>query len=176
MYQLPFVKTINNIAKLDTDLKTLEPKYVNCTIRGDNLTVNFESILVQGEIDAVSNLINTFVETSLHDQVVDALKNPYTRFVDQLMFDIAAENMLMGITQLGKTADFVGLLENPVTLPGKPYPTSLYTALRINALTVAMDILDYYMADMATYEIAPFVTTERFTAIKATISNFEGAS
>ena len=173
MYQLDFVKTVNNISKLDRELRENNPdKYNSLCIRGDQLKIYYSTSLTQMEVDAVSSIVNNFVEVSVQDQIADYLTADVGKFIDRFMDEFAAENMLMGITQMGKTAGVVGVMAEKIILPGETRGVSILDTMESKSLTVTIQILDHMIANMTDYEIAPFITTERLTNTKAKILEF----
>jgi hypothetical protein len=173
---LNFTKTIQNIQKLDKELRanvTTKPTYSHLFIKGSNLEIHFSQNCTQAVIDATSSVVNNFVEISLKDTLKAYMETKVTPFIEDMLYEIQAENIEMGITQLGKTAEVVGFFAAQVTIPGVTRPISFKDTIDTKSLTVTIQILDYYLANPSEYsDLSPFITTERLTNWKAKIVNF----
>lgn len=172
MIQIEFNKTVNNIAKLNNELKADNIKYDSLTVRGDSLYVNYTSALSQAEVDSASSIVNNFVEISVKDQTKGYLLADVDEFITDLEADFAAENMLLGITQAGKTGAILGIMSERITLAGETRAFSLLDTFRTKSLFESIRIIDYLVANMATYEEAPFVTADRLNGFKTKILEF----
>jgi hypothetical protein len=167
MNVLNFTKTVANATKLERDLKsnaTFGSLYNFLSVRGSELELNFKQNLNQTQIDAVSALINNYSDISVFDNLKTFLGTKIDPFVDNLLAEIRAQNMEMGVTQAGKTADVLGLFELPIILPGKTRAVTFKGSLDTGSLTVTMDIATYLIAHPELYsDLAPFITVERIT-------------
>lgn len=167
MFTLSFNKLINNITKLDKELKALVAAYSYCSIKGSNLTLVFTNIISQADIDAVSNKVNNFVETDLVDYINANKVKPVNQWVTEFLQRITAENISMGITQAGKTADMLGFYQNYVLLPGKTFPITFKGTLDTGSLNVTLELVEYYLAHPELYPgLSPFIDQARLTAWK----------
>lgn len=173
---LNFTKTINNLQKLDKELRdnaTTGPTYSHLFAKGNSLDVHFSQNCNQAVIDACSLVINNFVEISLKDTLKEYMETEVTPFIEDMMYEIQAENIEMGITQLGKTAEMVGFFVAPITLSGVTRPVSFRDTIDSKSLTVTISVLDYYIAHPELYsDLSPFVTVDRLTAWKSKIEGF----
>jgi len=173
---LQFTKTILNVQKLDKQLRedaVTGPTYSHLFIKGDLIDIHFSQNCTQAVIDATSAVINNFVEISLKDQLKEYMQGKVTPFIEDMLVQIQAENIEMGITQLNKTADVVGFFVAQVMLPGKTRSVSFKDSLDTKSLTVTLSILDYYIANPDLYsDLSPFVTVARLTEWKTKIVNF----
>lgn len=172
MIQLEFNKSINNIGKLSVELKANNSKFDSLTVRGDMLYLNYSSSLLQPEIDSISNLVNNFVEISVQEQTKNYLLADVDAFITDLEAEFAAENMLLGITQAGKTGAVLGVMSERVTLAGETRPFSLLDTFRTKSLFEAIRVIDHLVTNIATYEVSPFITADRLNAFKAKIEEF----
>jgi hypothetical protein len=173
MYSLQFVKTVSNIPKFDIELRALNSKYLYLTLKGDDLQLFFNSSLSQAEVNAISGLVNNFVEIDIVSQLKDYVESSVKPFVNNALYRIQAENIAMGITQAGKTYEVVAFFTSDIVLPGKVRHISLDKALNTNSLTIAIEILDYYIANPSLYsDLSPFITVDRLTEWKNWIVDF----
>jgi hypothetical protein len=164
MWTLELTKTIINIPKLDSELRDLNAKYVGISVKGDSLKIQFISPLTQEEVDEVSGHINSFVEVCIVEQLKEYVEKDIKPFIDNLLYQMQAENISMGITQAGKTADVLGFFCQKVLLPGKVREVSIKQTLDTNSLTVTYELLLYFIANPSQYsDLSPFITTDRLT-------------
>jgi hypothetical protein len=162
MVVLEFIKTVSNIPKLDYELRLLNSKYNSLTIKDDNLRLIFNASLIQTEVDAVSNLVNNFVELCVREQIKLYISKQISPFIEDFTYKIISENMELGITQMGKTAEVLGFYCDRVEIPGKNRAVSLQDTLDSNSLTVTIEVLNYYLDNPQLYsDLSPFITTAR---------------
>jgi hypothetical protein len=167
MYYLEFTKTINNLNKLQLELTGITPKYQSMYVKGDYIQLAFTTNLTQEEVNAVSSHINNFVEVCITEQLKYYVETKIRPFVEDLLFMIQAQNIEMGITQLGKTWEVLGFFEEPVLLDGKTRKVSFKGSLDANSLTVTIELLTYFIAHPEMYaDLSPFVTVERLSTWK----------
>jgi hypothetical protein len=83
-------------------------------------------------------------------------------FGQSLILAAATENVMLGITQAGKTG------------PVMNYTHELVHALLTGSLVEAIAIIDSYVADNSNTKASlyPFITNERLTAIKNKIQDY----
>lgn len=173
MFNLEFDKTIKNITKLDKELKDLVSVYQSISSKGSDIALTFSRILTQPEIDLVSNKINTFVETDLVQYLQSSKVIPVNNWVQSFLQRITAENIAMGITQAGKTADMLGFYQLYTLLPGSTLPCTFKGSLDTGSLNVTIALIDYYVAHPEIYSsLTPFVTPDRITAWKIDIIKY----
>jgi hypothetical protein len=173
MYILSFTKSVANTNKLDLELRILNSKYNSLVLKGDALQLIFDSSLTQAEVDAVSNKINTFVETDISVELQTYIEKEVRPFIDKMMYQIKAENILMGVTQYGKTVDVLGFFNEKITLPTKTRAVSIKDALSDDSLYAVVDLLNYYLDNPSLYsDLSPFVTGDRITQWKNKIVEF----
>ena len=170
MYYLEFNKTIINVNKLSEELKVLTPKFVSYYSKGDYVQIAFSSNLIQSEVDAVSNKINTFVEVSITEQLKEYVETEISPFIRNLLFQIQAENISMGITQLGKTGEVLGFFEDRILLPNRVRAISLKASLDTNSLTETIALLTHYIDNPNLYsDLSPFITADRLTDMRTKV-------
>jgi len=170
MYFLEFTKTVINVSKLEKELLTLNSKYVSLYLKGTYLQLKFSSSLTQTEVNDISYLINNFVEISVVEQLKDYVEKTIKPFVDDLLYQIQAENMSLGITQAGKSADVLGFFLQEVILPNKTRPINIKATLDTNSLNVTIELLTYFINNPELYsDLSPYVTVERLTSWRSQI-------
>lgn len=170
MYFLEFTKSIINLNKLEQELFALQSKYISLYSKGSYLQLKFSSSLSQEEVNAVSNLINNFVEISIVENLKEYVEKTIRPFIDNTLYQIQAENMALGITQAGKSADVLGFFMEQVTLPGKTRPVTIKGTLDTNSLNVTVELLTYYINNPSLYsDLTPFITVERLTDLRTKI-------
>lgn len=109
--------------------------------------------------------------------IKQVIMNPAKKFIDELMEQIIAENILMGVTQLGKTPALVGFLTLRVPIPNTTEQLSILGTITGAApsLTVTIQILDYHIAHITDYaDLAPFITLARLKDFRNKISTYLG--
>jgi len=100
-------------------------------------------------------------------------------FATKLETDFVTENILMGITQAGKTDSLVRMMTKKVDIPGAPASVSLMDTIRAvcPSLTVTLQVLQYHIDHIEDYaDLAPFITLTRLNNIKGQIQTFLGIS
>lgn len=173
VFNLDFEKTINNITKLDKELRVLNSVYLSVSSKGSAISLTFSRVLTQPEIDAVSNKINTFVETDLVDYLQSSKVIPVNNWVQNFLQRTTAENISMGITQAGKAADMLGFYQMYTLLPGSTLPCTFKGSLDTGSLNVTIALIDYYIANPTLWSgLEPFVSASRMTAWKADIIKY----
>lgn len=163
MNKLTFSKTITNVNKLQRELNehpTLSTIFDKYLIKGDNIDLFFLRNLTQNEIDDCTFLVNNFVEVSVKDSLINYLRADVSVFVENLVFEFAAENIEMGITQAGKTKLVADFLRN-INYYMRSY--SLYEAV-VEINTEISNGLDP--------NLAPFITESRLNDFSNKIVEF----
>lgn len=171
-----FTKSITNITKLDRELNanaSYGSLYNYCSVKGDQLTVHFTANLNQAQIDELAAFVAAFSNISVYDTLSAYLKSDVDPFVNELIIQIRAENIQMGITQLNKTVDTLGFFQESITLPGKTRGVSLQSSLDTGSLTVTIELLNHLIANPSLYsDLNPFVTADRLTEWRDKIVDF----
>lgn len=163
-----FTKLVTNTSKLDNELRSnpsFGSLYNFLSIKGDQLQIHFTQNLNQPQIDELSAFVSDFSNVSVKDTLQAYLEGDIDPFVKDLLLEIRAENIEMGITQAGKTLEVLGFFEDHVLLPGKTRAVTLQGSLTTGSLTVTLEILTYLIANPNLYsDLNPFVTAARLTA------------
>ena len=165
-----FTKTVTNASKMDREIKA-NANYGNLfdylSLKGDQLEIHFKQNLNQSQIDELSSYIGSFSDVSIKDTLQNHLEGNIDPFVKDLMLQIRAENIEMGITQAGKTLEVLGFFEEHISLPGKTRAVTLQGSLSTGSLTVTIEILTYLIANPSLYsDLNPYVTSARLTEWK----------
>ena len=115
------------------------------------------------EDTAITDIINAHVATpTLHSTLVDYLGKDVYGFVKQLTLDFAAENIELGITQLGKTKKVADELQQMY------YYLSVFSLYEAIQEIERLKVVGFDPAD------APFLTDARMDTFKAKIEAFLG--
>lgn len=170
---ITFNKVITNYTKLERELRASSvygSVYNFMSLKGSELNLHFTQNLTQAQIDALSAYVAAYSDISVFDNLVTYLGREIDPFVLQLMTEIRAANIEMGITVSGKTAEVLGFFQQPITLPGKVRPVTLQSSLDTSSLTVTVELLTYLIANESLYaDLSPFVTAARLDAWKTKI-------
>lgn len=165
----------NNVVTSTVDL---EEDGVREAIKTNNLVIDIHDTLPQPAAGYVLSG-NTLVPAT--PPVIDAtyIKNnkvkPIKAFTDDLIATIIAENIVMGISQAGKSGAVLEMAVRKVPVASSPNPVSLIETFMNLTLTVSIEVLDYHIANIEDYaDLAPFITAPRLTATKNNIQLFLG--
>lgn len=115
------------------------------------------------------------VAVQAYDAVVGAIE-----FGASLIRDFGAENVAMGITQLGKTADVLSVMEDRIEIDPVNKPNvkvSVMGTISSGSLYEAINAIDHHIAkaDAGDYNhLAPFITGTRLTDFKNKILSHLG--
>lgn len=178
MNKLTFIKTVTNFSKLETELKK-EPEsgsiYSYVTVKGNELSVYYKHNLSQIQIDAVSGVVNNFSNISALDEMYSYLGGVIDPFGEKLMRRIRAENILLGITQSGKTGEVLGFFNVKVKPNGtEVFPYSFEDAFESGSMYEIIKIIDYWLKEENVSQIShlsPFITPQRLNDWKLEIVN-----
>lgn len=166
---LEFTKNVINIAKLQRELIVLNGKYESLYSKGDYIRLKFTSNLIQSEVDAVSSLINNFVEIDVTEQINDSLLSEIDPWIDNFFRRVRAENIEMGITQLGKTLPVQALFEKQIELSTGLF-VSMMGIMSTGSITLLIPLYDYMIANPSIYSgLDPFITEARLLEWKAEV-------
>lgn len=134
-----------------------------------NLKVTFKTPESSEDITYVNIYWNNITEVSENTPNADEIKENVRNilqnaknFGKQLVEDIAVENILMGITQAGKTKAVADYCKN----------VQLY--LNTGSLYAALNEMDTLIAAGAPSILSPFITDARMIATRAKIASYLG--
>lgn len=164
-----------------TEIRQIEPEVVSTVMDQEkwSLILDIEGVSPAPQVGWIfSN--NTLVlppsatpQAYVQQVVIPAAKT----FAMTLETNFITENILMGITQSGKTAGVVSMLTKKVDVAGVVTPVSIMDTLRAvcPSLTVTLQVLQYHIDHIEDYaELAPFITLARLNSLKVQIQTFLG--
>lgn len=109
----------------------------------------------------------------VHTTIITYLNKNVQPFIKQLMDDEAAVNIELGITQLGKTVDVLGMIVEPHLLPGKIKSISLKDTFDTGSLYASLEVLQHIRNNPSIYNgLSPFITDARLLSMKNKIETF----
>lgn len=129
------------------------------------MRVRFFSTISQEDQDAVAAYwagisSQTFAPTM--SDIVGEKIDDAQKFGNQLLIEFATENVLMGITQSGKTAAVTNYLHK------------LSHYVMTGSLCAALGEFDVIIADTNKDSLAPFITNDRMAVYRAKIASYLG--
>lgn len=173
-YSYNFVKAINS-TKLRTEIVTAglpAPSYIN-TVNTD-VSIWYGAELTTEQSSSLTAVVNAHVALTTAESLSIYLDQSVHPFIKNLINTFAAENIALGITQAGKTADVLGLFEKPFNI-GAVHLVSLKGSFDTGSLYVSIAILQYVRNNPSEYTgLSPFVTDARLLAMKNSIETFLG--
>lgn len=110
---------------------------------------------------------------------LDALKN-YMRghvmpFIEELMCVFVAENIAMGITELGKTGPVLGMFRKPLDINDDGYSFSLKDTFDTGSLKESVKIIQHLRDNPSEYDgLEPFISDARLKVMQNKIEAFLG--
>lgn len=131
--------------------------------------------------------LSTEQENTLQDLVaahqpsvpLDALKY-YMRghvmpFVENMMCQFVAENIAMGVTELGKTGPVLGMFRKPLDVNSDGFSFSLKDTFDTGSLKESIKIIQYLRDNPVEYEgLEPFISDSRLLGMQNKIETFLG--
>jgi hypothetical protein len=122
----------------------------------------------------LDTVVSNHVKQTTAEYLSNYLMNQVFPFVHNLIATFAAENISMGVTQAGKTADILGLFEHKYDI-GANHEVSLKSSFDTGSLYVSLAILQYIRDNPNEYSgLSPFVTDARLLSMKNKIEAFLG--
>jgi len=151
----------NHFSKLDEEfLKStiLNSKYEGFTYSNSKLYIS-TSTLTELEIIEIETIIATYFDGTIYAKsiVSDAMK-----FGEELIVEFASENVLLGITQAGKTKDVSDYLQN------------LDRYLRSGSLYEAKNEIQSLISNGLDVNLEPFINEERLSDFSSKIDSYLG--
>lgn len=164
-----------------TEIRQIEPEEVPFVMDREkwNLILDIEGVSPAPQVGWVFSNNTLVVDPNNSPQVyVQQVVIPATKnFVTNLEITFITENILMGITQSGKTAGIVAMLTKKVDVAGSFAPISIMDTIRgtCPSLTATLQVLQYHIDNIEDYsDLAPFITSARLNNIKSQIQAFLG--
>ena len=153
-------------------LKVYFPQYSYLNQCSGTLFIYFNAALSTEYKQNLDEFVSAFIDFEVVDELQIYLEREIHPFVKRLIAEFAAENIVLGINQAGKTADLLGLFEKQINI-GAIYPISLKSCFDTGSLYVAIDVLNHLIANESLYTgLSPFVTVERLTIMRDKVINF----
>lgn len=148
------------------------PKRVDTV--GTSVSFVYENALSAEDEAKLNQVVTNHVKITTVEGLTAYLDSEVFPFVKQLINNFAAENIAMGITQSGKTADVLGLFEKKVDI-GALHPVSLKSSFDTGSLYVSIAVIQFFRNNSAEFSgLSPFVTDSRLLAMKNKIEAFLG--
>ena len=162
MFELTYIKAVNaSLLGREVASTSCGSKYLHVTTSGNNVSVGFSEQLTAPEIAEVDAIVAAHSYNPTSDIVKKTLNNAI-EFGTRLLLDFATENILLGITQSGKTG--------AVTL----YLHKLGHYISTGSLYEALNEIDALVAAGVDVTLAPFVTEARLLSYKTQIQEYLG--
>ena len=163
-----------NPAKLQREIAAASISSVlSVSTIGTGVSVSTSIDLTQEQQEALESTISAHVPTTTSESVSRYLSDKVYPFVHQLLCDMAAGSIAMGITQAGKTGHVLSLFTKYYPVPTAQYQNSLKGSLDTGSLYIAMDIIQYIRDNPSEYDgLSPFITDSRLSKMKDDIQAF----
>lgn len=98
---------------------------------------------------------------------------PASNYINSLIDTYRGENILMGITQLNKTAPVLGVFVKKIQFPGWTEPLSVDDTIAKCSFILTIDILDYHLDNIDNYaDLSPFITYDRILSLRNNIATY----
>jgi hypothetical protein len=174
MYRHTFNKLVNSSRiKIEIAASNL-PEISHINTINNTSEIFFLEELTEAEENILSVIVNNHVFATAPEQLAQYLSHNVFPFVNNLLITFAAENIALGITQAGKTADVLGLFQKPFDI-GASHLVSLKASLDTGSLYVARDVIQYVRDNPGEYTgLSPYVTDSRLLKMKNDIEAFLG--
>lgn len=149
---------LDNIKEIDSQLSTMTTStYEGLNYRAPDLTINFSDNPSTEIITEIETILGTYFEGTL---LARSIVENAMEFGNEMILNFASENVLMGITQAGKTKDVADYLQN---VDRYMRSGSLYEVINeINSLITAGVPVD----------LAPFITEDRLNQFITEINEY----
>lgn len=152
-------KTIPNITTFHQAILNIVPEFLGFNVEDSQVTAEFSIEVTQALIDTVEAIVPP-QESQV--EIVQGIITNAMIFGQKLMVEFAAENVMMGITQAGKTKAIADYLANVIRYI---QTGSLYEVINeINALELAG----------VPVELDPYISTARLDEFKAKVEAYLG--
>lgn len=172
-----YTKTINS-DKLKSEVEALELSHTLLRIDtvGTQVFLVFDDELGETDEDALEAAVSAHIPVTTAESLQAYLSASVFPFVQTVVTQIAAENIAMGITQAGKTADVLGLFGKQFDI-GATYPVSLKDTFDSGSLYVSLAVLQHMRDNPSVYDgLSPYITDARLLATKNKIEVFLGVT
>ena len=179
-YSYPISSTATgdiNCEKLEYDIleSDIENTFSYLLKENGNGVIAFETELSESDESALGSLVSNHAHITTAESLLNYLLGSVFPFTRDLIAEFAAENIAMGVTQTGKTADILGLFEKKYTLSGVLHPVSLKASFDTGSLYVSTAIIEHVRDNPTEFDgLSPYVTDTRLLAMKNKIEFFLG--
>lgn len=155
------------VDKINTYFRsTLSSNYDGVRCNPDLMIIDFLDTISDADTAAVTNYWNSLTSTSFNpttQDIVTAKINDAIVFGNQIIIQAAVENVLLGITQAGKTKEVSDFLDN------------LQMYLRSGSLYAAITEIDTLVAGDIPSDITTWVNVDRLNQYKTQINTYLGS-
>lgn len=127
---------------------------------GDTVNIFFSNELTSQNFDLLTNLVAAHTTSPSASDIVEVKIKEATIFGESILKEFTIENVLLGITQAGKTRQV------------SDYCHKLSHYISTGSLYAAMEQVDYMISQGLDPTLDPFVTEARLLAYKQKIANF----
>jgi hypothetical protein len=148
-----------NTEKYNKFNKDFNSKYLGFSYSNEITTLIYNEQLTQNEINEIINRDSTFIDSDQISHVIINVISPARQFGNEIIDRYAAENVLLGITQLGKTKEI------------RHKTKEITDCLKTGSLYDAIDEIKNF-PDESKDDI--FITNERLLATLNLIESFLG--
>lgn len=141
---------------------------------GTSISVVYENSLSAEQESTLTQVITNHVKTTTVEGLTVYLDTQVFPFIKELINTFAAENIAMGVTQMGKSAGVLGLFEKQVNI-GETNPVSLKSSFDTGSLYVSLSVIQFFRNNPTEFSgMSPFITDARLKAMKNKIETFLG--
>jgi len=152
-----FNKQEVNLSKLTLELSQLNISGLSYS--HGQVTVHAIQTLDSNQLDSIQTIINDHIAADPSETVRRIISNAM-QFGNELMITFAAENVLMGITQLNKTKDVSDYLANVTRY------------IQTGSLHEVINEVNRLIANGLPEDLAPFITETRLLQFKQKILDY----
>lgn len=141
------------------EISEIIPSIRNISVFETNFVVIFEGDLNASQIEILSNKISSHKSMTTQQRLAKIIKEA-SEFGQNLILEFAAENMLMGITQAGKTKQVAD------------YLTDVIRYVQTGSLYEVVNEIDRLKNSGIPENLSPYITEERMEIFKNRILGY----
>jgi len=169
-----YTKTIINKEKFTSEVSGLT-NFSHWSALGSELTVYLTTDFTAQQESDLDSLVANWVDYTTTESLKIYLDESVFPFIKDLINTFAAENMALGITQAGKTADVLGLFVKGYDLHSNSRPLSLRDCFDTGSLYEACNVIEHIRGAPSEFSgMDPFITDARLLEMKNKIETFLG--
>lgn len=176
MAQYEYIKTINS-DKLKIEIGNLEvePNLISIDTVGSSITLTFDDELNETEEGLVDAAVDAHVAVTTAESLKIYLDSSVMPFINNMINTFAAENISLGITQAGKTADTLAVFVKQFPIGANSAMISFKDCCDTGSLYAAREVLIYVRANPSEYSgLSPYITDARLLVLLNKIETFLG--